>query len=84
MHDNADYVTLPVSEKIGRKAARLVDDRRVRVHGFVNQMLVIGDTDDHVVLAQEDRVWCDCPAWRPDRPCSHQVASMIVWGERAD
>lgn len=79
-------MTLVVSEKIGRKAVRLVDDHRVylwqRARTSEMYATVSGDFNFHRVLAQEDRVYCDCKAWRDDRYCSHAVAAMIAWGEQ--
>jgi hypothetical protein len=89
MHDNADYVAL--SDLISEKTGRLVDEHRVIFHYAHPYQgappigaTVAGDTDAYRVLIQEDRVWCPCPAWRPDRYCSHAASVMVAWKEMQD
>ena len=75
-----------VSDEIGHKAARLVDQNRVIVwreeHGNQPESATVsGDTAQYKLQIQEDRVYCPCPAWHSDRWCSHAVAVCIYWWE---
>jgi uncharacterized Zn finger protein len=70
---------LIVSDAIGEKAQRLVDENCVKLHHTSKHALVKGDSGYQSVLCQSDRVWCSCPAWRHDRYCSHAIAVMLAW-----
>ena len=70
-----------VSDAIGEKALRLVEEKRVRTRiseRLTDQFLVSGDSGFHSVVTMPEMVWCDCEAWREDRYCSHAVAVMLV------
>lgn len=46
-----------------------------------------GDTDHYQVWASDDGVLCECYADSAPRPvprCSHAVAAMVAWHERAE
>jgi hypothetical protein len=70
-----------VSDRIAEKAGRLVDEHRVHIADSGRRAFVAGDTESYIVLCQEDRVYCPCPAWRPDRYCAHAVSVMLAWAE---
>lgn len=89
MNDNGAYVAL--SDLVAEKTSRLVDEHRVIFH-YTHpyrgeppfQATVAGDTDAYRVLIQADRVYCPCPAWKPDRYCSHAASVMVAWKEMQD
>jgi hypothetical protein len=83
-------VTATFSQETAEKALRLVHENRVTLLPLVSFgawyveagrdfALVAGQTRSHTVIADAEGVRCSCKAWRINRPCSHQLASMIVW-----
>ena len=71
------------------KAQRLISENRVVLvrAPFLqdvfeqSEAIVAGDTGAWVVRADPSAVTCSCPAWRQDRPCSHQLAAMAAWAQ---
>ena len=77
-----------VSDSIGEKALRLVEENRVAAGHPESRMpnepvvaVVAGDSHAWRVYAMPGFVYCGCPAWKEDRWCSHAIASMLVWYE---
>jgi hypothetical protein len=77
---------IAVSDRIAEKAATLVSENRVVLMPISNtewlnqdEAFVAGHTSAHRVIANNDGVWCDCRAWRPNRLCSHAVSAMALW-----
>lgn len=71
------------SQAVKDKAERLLEQKRVTVHGAY-RAIVKGDTEDHYVASFPGVTRCDCRGWRADRACSHQIAAMIAWEEARD
>lgn len=65
------------SPKVSEKARRLLDQRRVILHGR-DAATVLGDTGIWRVTASLDGLDCTCPA---ARWCSHRTAAAVAWSE---
>lgn len=65
-------------ESVTEKAQRLVDEHRVVIRSM-DTARVCGDTGVYTVTASPHLISCTCKGWRPNRVCSHVIASQLAW-----
>lgn len=68
---------------VEEKALELVAENRVILApgDFPYVALVAGHTAHYHVTAEENDVWCDCPA---RGRCAHVLAAMVAWHDDLD